>query len=65
MTVDDALIHKPCPEPNCKGDLVVKVNRETGHKFLGCNHFPTCKHTEEIPEYLRMIAAGAPTLFDL
>ncbi len=62
MTIDDSLIHKPCPEADCKGELVVKVNRQTGGKFLGCDQYPRCTHTEEIPEYLRMIAAGAQKL---
>ncbi len=58
MSIDDALIHKPCPEPVCKGELVVKVNRETGHRFLGCSEWPRCPHCEEVPEYLRLLAAG-------
>lgn len=28
--------------------LVVRVNKQTGEKFLGCPNFPKCKHSEEI-----------------
>jgi len=41
----------PCPK--C-GDLVgggtmeIKTNWKTGHKFYGCNNFPSCRYTEEL-----------------
>lgn len=36
-----------CPIPRCGGELVVRENKETGKKFLGCSNFPQCRHTEE------------------
>ncbi len=65
LQMDESKIHKPCPEADCNGELRVKTNSHNGTKFLGCDRYPACRHTEEIPEYLRMIATGAPTLFDL
>ena len=34
----------------CGGDLVVKVNRLTQHKFLGCVNFPDCRNTQPLKE---------------
>lgn len=55
-------ITKTCPE--CGRALVIRTNRLTGIEFLGCIFWPECKHTEPIPESLRMRLAGAPSLFD-
>ncbi len=65
VNVDKSKIRKPCPEPECHGTLIVRVNSHTGEEFMGCDRYPNCRHTEPIPEYLRMIAAGVPTLFEL
>lgn len=57
--------------PNCdehpdrkhkRHTLVVRTNHENGTQFLGCPNFPDCKHTQEIPEHLRLEAAGAERL---
>lgn len=53
-------IKKTCPE--CGNRMVVRANHETGHEFLGCSQYPECKYTEPMPEYMRMIRLGAPTL---
>lgn len=57
----------PCPECRDNGrgivHLVIRVNRKSGHDFLGCPQWPECSHTQPVPEYLKMIQAGQPTLF--
>ncbi len=30
---------------NCGGVMLVRVNKSTGDRFLGCSNFPKCKHT--------------------
>ena len=50
-----------CPE--CSWPLVVRENRATGEKFLGCQHFPECRHTQPLTPYLIAKMSGAPTLF--
>lgn len=35
-----------CPE--CDGDLVIRMNRNTGDEFIGCSSFPMCKYTERL-----------------
>lgn len=51
-------IVKPCPEPDCKGTLVIRTNGKTGEDFLGCDEYPRCRHTEEIPIHLELEASG-------
>lgn len=62
MKLDKQMIDKPCPD--CGGGLIIRENRENGSQFIGCMSWPTCTHTEPIPETLRMRLMGAPTLFD-
>lgn len=57
-----ATIVKHCPR--CGQPLTERTNRESGEPFLGCSAYPTCKHTEELPESVRLRRAGQPTLFD-
>jgi len=52
-----------CPE--CDGDMLVKTNRHTGHQFLGCANYPECRHTDQIPEAMKLRALGAATLFEI
>lgn len=53
-------ILKPCPE--CGRDLVVRRNRQNDSEFLGCTGYPECRHTEGLPEFLKMRALGAIAL---
>lgn len=59
-------IQKNCPECLEQGlpDIPMRElqNTRTGGRFLGCTRFPDCKHTEPIPESVRMRRSGAPTL---
>ncbi len=59
---DGKATEKVCPD--CGDRLVVRTNKATGSQFLGCANWPECRHTEPIPEALRMRLAGQPTLFD-
>lgn len=63
-----ARIEIPCPEcaeaRRGRTILIVRTNRTSGHEFLGCPLWPECSHTQEIPEYVKMIQSGQPTLFD-
>jgi ssDNA-binding Zn-finger/Zn-ribbon topoisomerase 1 len=43
--------------------LVERTNRATGEGFLGCDHYPECRFTRPLTEYLKMVRLGAPTLF--
>lgn len=55
----------PCPDCGPGTILVVRTNSITGGRFLACPRFPLCRHTEAIPESIRMKLAGEPSLFDL
>lgn len=50
----------PCPE--CGHDLIVRLNGADGSRFLGCSEFPKCRHSQALPEYMRMMEAGADQL---
>lgn len=39
-------LYIPC---ECGGTLVPRINRKTGHKFLGCSRFPRCRNTAPYP----------------
>jgi ssDNA-binding Zn-finger/Zn-ribbon topoisomerase 1 len=54
-------IVKPCPE--CGATLVERVNRATNEPFLGCSRWPECKHTEPLPESVKLRRAGQQELF--
>ena len=54
-------ITKPCPD--CGRPLVERTNRATGTSFLGCPRWPECKHTEPLPEALRLRRAGVRDMF--
>ena len=57
----------PCPECAANGrgivHLVIRTNKKTGHEFLACPEWPECSHTQNIPESIRMMQSGQPTLF--
>lgn len=36
--------NKKCPR--CGNDLVVRVSKKSGAKFMGCSGFPSCRYTE-------------------
>lgn len=38
--------NKKCPR--CGNDLVVRVSKKSGAKFMGCSGFPACRYTEAI-----------------
>jgi len=43
---------KKCPGskrmPDCKGFLVIRVQKKTGRKFLGCSNYPRCDYSESL-----------------
>lgn len=47
---------KKCKE--CGGKMILKVNRKTGHKFWGCENYPSCTYTQQKKEYI--IGAQCP-----
>lgn len=49
-------ITKTCPW--CGQPLEIKVNRETGHEFLGC------MYTEPLPESIKLRRQGQKGMFD-
>jgi ssDNA-binding Zn-finger/Zn-ribbon topoisomerase 1 len=54
-------LRMPCPE--CGRAMVVRTNRENGSAFMGCTGYPDdCRHTQAIPEWLRLKQAGAAML---
>ena len=55
-----AKITMPCPE--CGLPLVVRRNSLNDSEFLGCLGYPECRHTEGLPEHLKLRAAGAVAL---
>jgi ssDNA-binding Zn-finger/Zn-ribbon topoisomerase 1 len=46
----------------CGAEMVVRTNRKTGERFLGCSRFPDCTFTEELPIDQQLRAAGAMKL---
>lgn len=61
MAVPSTVITKACPE--CGRPLLQRTNRANGSAFLGCSGYPdVCRHTEAIPESVRLRAMGAPEL---
>jgi len=44
----DNLTTRKCPIAFCKGTLVIRINKGTGQKFIGCNNYPECRYTEAI-----------------
>lgn len=55
-----SIVTKHCPD--CGARLAVRANRATGEEFLGCSKYPSCKHTEPLPEHVKMQLAGAEML---
>lgn len=57
-------IVKRCPK--CGQPLKIKVNRDSGHEFLGCTAFFTngCRYTEALPESIKLRRQGQKGLFD-
>jgi len=51
-----------CPECGPAHKLIIRTNRENGGQFLGCPRWPDCEYTREIPEDIKMNAAGAERL---
>ena len=53
-------IKKACAR--CGQPMTVRANGETGVEFLGCSTWPTCTHTEPLPQDFIMRRSGAHTL---
>lgn len=51
-----------CPLPACGGVMVKRTYRDTGEEFLGCDQYPACIETIEVPESVRLRQLGAPEL---
>lgn len=47
----------------CGRTLVIKVNRETGEEFLGCQSWPECTYTEPLPEAIKLRRQGQKDMF--
>lgn len=62
MLLENSEVNIVCPK--CGAKLIVKTNSYTQAQFLACPGYPECKHTEVIPEEIKMRALGQPTLFD-
>jgi ssDNA-binding Zn-finger/Zn-ribbon topoisomerase 1 len=54
------MITKSCPD--CGRDLVIRTNKATGTDFLACPGYPSCRHTEPLPEAVAMRQIGHPEL---
>lgn len=52
---------KACPRCD-NGWLLARTNTHSGGQFLGCTNYPTCRHSEDVPENYRMRAMGHPEL---
>ena len=46
------------------GKLIIRQNRQTDEFFLGCTRYPDCKHSQILPEHMRLKALGQKGLFD-
>lgn len=49
---------------SCGRQMIVRENRQTGARFLGCEGYASgyCAGTRQLPEYLKLIEAGADQL---
>lgn len=47
-----------CPE--CRAELVERINSGTGEAFLGCRRWPDCRYTRPLPESIKLRRAGHP-----
>lgn len=54
-------IVKACPK--CGALLTIKRNRETGEEYIGCTSFPSCNHTEPLPESIKLRRQGQEDMF--
>lgn len=61
---DGQLTNKACPNCGPSTQLVIRTNKVNGLNFLACPNFPTCKHTENVPEDMKMRLSGQPSLFE-
>jgi ssDNA-binding Zn-finger/Zn-ribbon topoisomerase 1 len=59
---DNSEVNQYCPNCVPLRKLIVKTNQHTERQFLGCPNWPDCDYTTEIPESMRMKAAGAMAL---
>ncbi|MCA6214483.1 DNA topoisomerase I [Thermococcus bergensis] len=53
---EDIIIVGKCPK--CGGDLVVKYNRKTGKRFVGCSSWPNCNVTYPLLQRGEIIPTG-------
>lgn len=54
-------IVKACPK--CGQPLIIRRNHESGEEFLGCSTWPECRHTEPLPESIRLRRQGQQDMF--
>lgn len=57
-----------CPEceqkmPPRMVKLIIRTNSFTEEQFLGCPNYPNCRHTQPLPESIRMRLMGQKELF--
>lgn len=52
----DAIIVGKCPK--CGGDLVVRYNRKTGKRFVGCSNWPNCDVTYPLLQRGEIVPTG-------
>ena len=52
-----------CPKCSADTKMILRRNKKNGMLFLGCPNWPKCQHTSQIPEHIKMEAAGQPKLF--
>ncbi|WP_297506106.1 DNA topoisomerase I [Thermococcus sp.] len=55
-TAKERLVLGKCPK--CGGDLVLKYNRKTGKRFVGCSNWPKCDVTYPILQRGEVIPTG-------
>ncbi len=53
---NDPIIVGKCPK--CGGDLVVRYNRKTGKRFVGCSNWPSCDVTYPLLQRGKIIPTG-------
>jgi ssDNA-binding Zn-finger/Zn-ribbon topoisomerase 1 len=57
-------LHISCPECGVGSSMVIRQNGDTLEFFIGCSNYPRCKHSQNLPEHLRLEALGQRSLFD-
>jgi DNA topoisomerase I len=50
--------------PLCGRAMIERTNTTNGSAFIGCTGYPDCRHTEPLPESVKLRRQGQRGMFD-